>query len=122
MRLAMRDGKIDEERATRQVRYAIDHGVNYIDTTLIGPLDATREKIDAQLSVLKEKVQQAQERKHEVALRQIHKAVNTLLPNGALQERELNIAYFLNKYGMEFMNQLRNIVVTDKFQHQVIRL
>ncbi|AKB50634.1 Aldo/keto reductase [Methanosarcina barkeri str. Wiesmoor] len=32
MRLAARDGMIDEERATRQVRYAIDHGVNYVDT------------------------------------------------------------------------------------------
>lgn len=32
MRLPLKDGKIDEERATRQIRYAIDKGVNYIDT------------------------------------------------------------------------------------------
>ena len=33
MRLPVKaDGSIDEERATRQVRDAIDHGVNYVDT------------------------------------------------------------------------------------------
>lgn len=33
MRLASKeDGSIDEERATRQVRYAIGNGVNYVDT------------------------------------------------------------------------------------------
>ena len=33
MRLPIKEnGTIDEERATSQIRYAIDHGVNYIDT------------------------------------------------------------------------------------------
>ncbi len=32
MRLAQKDGRIDEARATGQIRHAIDRGVNYIDT------------------------------------------------------------------------------------------
>jgi predicted aldo/keto reductase-like oxidoreductase len=33
MRLAVKeDGSIDEERAKKQVRYAIDHGITYVDT------------------------------------------------------------------------------------------
>jgi predicted aldo/keto reductase-like oxidoreductase len=32
MRLPLKGGKIDEERATKQLRYAIDNGVNYVDT------------------------------------------------------------------------------------------
>ncbi len=32
MRLPVRDGKLDKEKAKRQILYSIDHGVNYIDT------------------------------------------------------------------------------------------
>lgn len=32
MRFPLKGGKIDEERATKQLRYAIDNGVNYVDT------------------------------------------------------------------------------------------
>jgi predicted aldo/keto reductase-like oxidoreductase len=35
MRLPQLDGKIDEARASRQIRHAIDHGVNYVDTAWV---------------------------------------------------------------------------------------
>ena len=54
MRLPTKNGRTDEKRATEQIRYAIDHGVNYIDTAiaymnepLIGRVlkDGYREKV-----------------------------------------------------------------------------
>jgi uncharacterized protein YllA (UPF0747 family) len=62
----------------------------------------------------------AQKRRNEVAIRQIEKAVNGLLPNGGLQERELNVAYFLNKYGPGFMTRLLRELEIAEARHQII--
>jgi predicted aldo/keto reductase-like oxidoreductase len=35
MRLPTKNGRTDEKRAIEQIRYAIDHGVNYLDTALM---------------------------------------------------------------------------------------
>ena len=34
MRLPEKKGKIEEERAIEQIRYAVDNGVNYFDTAM----------------------------------------------------------------------------------------
>jgi bacillithiol biosynthesis cysteine-adding enzyme BshC len=97
-------------------------GVNYIDPTLLGALENVSEKFQQQLDVLRVKIVEAQQRKHEVALRQIAKITHTTLPNKNFQERELNILHFLNKHGLDFPKMLFQEIPIDQFKHQIIRM
>lgn len=97
-------------------------GIQTIDPTLLGALENAKAKMKATLDVLKEKTKAAQQRRHEVSLRQIDKAALFLFPNSNFQERELNVLYFLNKYGLEFVKWLYGEIVVDKFKHQIVRL
>ncbi len=121
------DIKIDEmfqdaSRRTNELLNEMKFGLNYIDSTLLGPLDATREKIGSHLDLLREKVSQAHQRKHETALRQLAKASNSLFPNKNYQERELSLLYFTNKYGPGFLKQLQDAISVDAFAHQILSL
>ncbi len=100
----------------------LQFGLAQIDPTLIGALENTKKKIVEYLHQLQSRTSTAQQKKNEVALRQIQKAVDAVLPNGNLQERELNIIYFINKYGLEFMRWLNIEIKIDKFEHQILRL
>jgi bacillithiol biosynthesis cysteine-adding enzyme BshC len=93
-----------------------------IDPTLKDLSDKTYQKIKQGLDTLKSKAENAQERKHDVALRQIKKASISLYPNNNLQERELNWFYFANKYGMDIIKWIFDEVAINKFEHQVIEL
>jgi len=97
-------------------------GVNYIDATLLGALENTRAKLESHLVALKEKVSEAQKKKHEIALRQIEKVINSLFPMGNFQERELSIIHFINKHGFELPGFLLAELEIDQFKHQIIRL
>jgi uncharacterized protein YllA (UPF0747 family) len=97
-------------------------GLASIDPTLVPALENSLSKIHTLLTVLKEKTYAAQKRQHEIVLRQLEKAASSVFPRSTLQERELNIVYFLNKYGMEFLRWLRGELTIDKFAHQVINI
>jgi bacillithiol synthase len=97
-------------------------GLNYVDPTLLGSLETTRAKIEAQFQILKEKATEAQKRRHETALRQVSKALNNLYPNGNFQERELTITHYLNKFGLEFPQWLKSELSVDTFEHQILHL
>lgn len=93
-----------------------------IDPTLKDLSDKTFQKIKQSIDILKSKAENAQERKHDVTLRQIKKASISLYPNNNLQEREINWLYFANKYGMDIIKYIFDEVAINKFEHQVIEL
>lgn len=101
---------------------AMQPALQSIDPTLLGALDNTNKKIISGIESLKEKTVAAQKRQHEVALRQIDKTANHVFPLSNFQERELNVLYFLNKYGLEFLRWLYGELSVDTFKHQVINL
>ncbi|MDH4070407.1 MAG: bacillithiol biosynthesis cysteine-adding enzyme BshC [Ignavibacteria bacterium] len=95
-------------------------GLTEIDATLKGPLEGGRSKIEGALRGLKEKSLAAQKRRNETAVRQIERALQTVMPAGNLQERELNIVYYLNKYGPDVVRWLSTELRVDLFKHQLL--
>ncbi len=97
-------------------------GLESIDPTLVPAMEHTLSRMQNSLQVLKEKTISAQTRQHDITLRQLDKVSINLFPHSKLQERELNLIYFLNKYGLEFLRWLRDEIVIDKFTHQIINI
>ncbi len=97
-------------------------GLQYIDQTLLGALETTRSKTEANLSHLKEKTIEAQGRKHDAAFRQLQKASSTIFPNNNFQEREFSALQFINKYGPEFVDRISGGLELEDYTHQLIKL
>jgi bacillithiol synthase len=93
-----------------------------LDNNLNNVTEATKNKILHQLGVLKNKAMKAHENKFDSALRQISKAQNIIYPNDNLQERELTIVNFINKYGFDFFDWLYNELDVREFKHQILEI
>ena len=121
------DFKVDELFASTSGAIAenltsLRGGLEKIDATLVPAMETTLNKIQISINVLKEKTVAAQKRQHEVYLRQLDKTALHLFPNSNMQERQINMLYFLNKYGMEFVRWLNTEIAIDSFKHQLLPL
>lgn len=93
-----------------------------VDKTISDAAATTKDKMLQSLDTLKSKADKAQEKQHDIALRQIDKARSIFYPNGTLQERELNYIYFANKYGPDMIKWIFGEITINKFEHQIIEI
>jgi uncharacterized protein YllA (UPF0747 family) len=93
-----------------------------VDETLIGALDTSRQKVLHQLESLHGKYVSAVSRRNETIDRHIDTMSNALFPEKKQQERVLNIASFIARYGLTMIPRLIDALSLDTREHQVVEL
>lgn len=97
--------------------------VEQIDPTLVGTLKKVESDQINMLNQLKGKLFKALKSKQDVQLKRIARIQMALFPNRNLQERELAFIYLLNKYGVQFLDELYQIINDSSLQdHHLIDL
>lgn len=92
------------------------------DKNLNDNFNKTLINIEHSLEILKTKIRNSQERKHDVLINQAKRVYNSIYPDGELQERNLSWIYFVNKYGEQFISHIYEQLKINIYTHQVITL
>lgn len=79
-----------------------------------------KDKIMDQISFLQAKAQDAMEKQNEAALRQWERIELSLMPAGKLQERAYNVMYYLNRYGLSWLDELLTMPADFSGTHRII--
>ena len=110
------------EQEIQQRLSELEAPLKAVDQTLAEALKTTQQKVLYQLNHLRTKFVLAESRHHEVLKRQIEKAFSLLYPVKTLQERRLNIFYFLSRYGMDLLAQLFEEIDLNDPGHRLLQL
>ncbi|MEZ5345272.1 MAG: bacillithiol biosynthesis cysteine-adding enzyme BshC [Pyrinomonadaceae bacterium] len=92
------------------------------EPTLSENLANRRRKILWHIGTLRNKFHRAETFKNEVLHNRIEYTLAALYPRDALQERTMNIAYFLNLFGPNFIGWLYQAIDLDEKNHQILVL
>ena len=112
--------KIEDELG--RIFYDLKNITAKIDKTLLNTVDSMKEKLMSGIETFKGKMINAQAKKSETTTSQIDKVTNNIFPLGSLQERVINVTYFLNKYDDAFIKKLFDELDVTSFEHQVIEV
>src|SRR5204862_5113784 len=93
-----------------------------VDVTLGGALDTSRQKVLDQVEALRTKFVNAEARRNETLERHLESITNSLFPEKKLQERVINVASFVVRYGLGFVRRLEAELDLDSREHQVIEI
>lgn len=93
-----------------------------VDPTLGEAVKGGRDKVFYQLNNLRTRFVHNRSKRDETTQQQIERLFAVLYPNKNLQEREINVAYFLARYGYELIDRLYQEVEVGNNDHKLVYL
>lgn len=100
----------------------LDENLSGIDATLTENLAKRRKKILYHIAALRNKFRHVQLRKDETINQRVESLFASLMPHSALQERSLNVGYFVNRYGANFVDWVYQASDLDDRGHRLLYL
>ncbi len=100
----------------------IKPAVSAIDPTLSGAVDTTIERVRETFAHLRNKIVQASKRRDQTLRRQFERTRALAFPNGEPQERVLNVAFFVNRYGPALGERLLEVLPLETDKHYLLTL
>ena len=93
-----------------------------VDKGLSPLLKKNSELITEQIDFISNKIEQSIESQHHQVLSKYTRIGHALRPNGGPQERTVNMFYFLNQYGPEWITDLMSLPLEANSFHKVIEM
>jgi len=112
----------DTERVVNEHLDRLGEALKKTDGTLTDPLNTARAKILYQLEHLRTRFVHSSANREQTVYRQVERAFTTLFPEKNLQEREINVYYFLSRYGPQLIDDLYNAAEVGFSNHRLVYL
>ena len=112
-------------QAKAQVRGSLEpilNRLNELDPTLVPTAEKGRSLIVEHIDGIEKKIVAAMKRREDTVTARVDKVRNALMPGGSMQERRLNISYFLIKYGSGIIDHIYAHTACPTKDHVLLRV
>ncbi|WP_430482144.1 bacillithiol biosynthesis cysteine-adding enzyme BshC [Rossellomorea marisflavi] len=117
------EGELQEIETYLMAKYeGIKKEAAAVDSNLEPIVDKNLEIHRKQFDFLRKRTEKSIRDKNERQLSRFDLIENSIRPNGGPQERTLNILYYMNRFGPDFVNRLTNLPFTFDGTHKVVHL
>ncbi|MDD1369078.1 bacillithiol biosynthesis cysteine-adding enzyme BshC, partial [Bacillus sp. MHSD17] len=100
------DRFVEAKKEIVDIHTSLQQFVKKIDPGLSAFAEKNEFKINEQIELLERMLKRNIEKKHEVQLNKFRRIQFALRPSGAPQERVWNVCYYLNQYGLDFVDRV----------------